>query len=61
MSSDVSNYAATIDNSRMSNAAARGAISTLVIAVSSLSDQSRVMPLLDLIGEFTAKASQAGL
>jgi hypothetical protein len=59
--SDVSNYTLTIDTTRMSNAAARGAISTLIIAVSSLSDQSRVMPLLDLIGEFAAKASQAGL
>lgn len=59
--SDISNYALSIDTTRVSNAAARGAIGTLIIAVSSLSDQSRVMPLLDLLGEFAAKATTAGL
>jgi len=45
----------------MINAAARGAISTLVNAVTSQSDQSRALPLLELLGEFVGKASQSGL
>jgi hypothetical protein len=59
--SDISNYALTIDTTRMSNAAARGAVSTLIAVVPTASDPARAIPLLELLGEFVAKASQAGL
>jgi len=59
--SDISTYASTIDPTRMNNTAARGAISTLIVAVSAAPDQARATPLLQLLGEFVAKSIQAGL
>jgi len=57
----ISDYATSINSSPMNNAAAKSAISILVSTVSSSADQTRALPLLQLLGEFTAKASQAGL
>jgi hypothetical protein len=58
--SDISNYTAHIDTSRLSNTAGNAVLS-LIVAVSSLNNPSSVMPLLALLGEFASKATVAGL
>jgi hypothetical protein len=59
--SDFSDYILRLGTSRLSNATAGSSILNLAVSVSLLNNPSSVMPLLELLGEFTAKAAAAGL
>jgi hypothetical protein len=58
--SDISDYIARLGTTRLSTAAGSSVLS-LAVSVSLLNNPCSVMPLLELLGEFTGKAAAAGL